>query len=313
MNNKDVLVESLINKMSKLDESYYTVMATNRGMWGGLTTPLRIDGKIMLFKNKDVALKYIDNNKQGNVNNFNSYSVSEANDLSEEYVQKHIDNYFIINTLDDIANKQQSMKSAREEKELKLSNERDRVYDILLNKIDTNREGIRLEKSMYDTIMVYITAIGKNYGYAHRKFWISLKEDKFIYNYEDRIMDYKSENLDEAVEKFCNKVEKLYKEMVDKYGKKESKITESEDNKADYWKTKLDNIGIEKTSIKVVPDFTVIKGYIPHQLNGSAGEVVLHMNSQGKITEVMILGGLDINKQNEKVLRDFIFDFGELV
>lgn len=58
----------------------YLIICRNNGIWGGLEAPLKSDGTIITFDNKEDAEKKLKeiNDKQGYINNFNSYFIEEV-------------------------------------------------------------------------------------------------------------------------------------------------------------------------------------------------------------------------------------------
>lgn len=57
----------------------YIIVCRSMGMWGGLETYLKSNGEIIIFDSKEKAqekLKEI-NDRQGCINNFNSYFIRE--------------------------------------------------------------------------------------------------------------------------------------------------------------------------------------------------------------------------------------------
>ena len=57
----------------------YAIKCINRGMWGGMTSLLHSDGKIITFKTKEEAQKEVDriNESRSPINNFTEYFVTE--------------------------------------------------------------------------------------------------------------------------------------------------------------------------------------------------------------------------------------------
>lgn len=57
----------------------YIIMCRNNGMWCGMETPLKNNGTIITFDNKEDAEKKLKeiNDKQCYINNFNSYFIEE--------------------------------------------------------------------------------------------------------------------------------------------------------------------------------------------------------------------------------------------
>lgn len=57
----------------------YAIKCVNRGMWGGITTLLRSDGKTIIYNTKEEAQREVDRirESQGNINNFSEYFVTE--------------------------------------------------------------------------------------------------------------------------------------------------------------------------------------------------------------------------------------------
>lgn len=58
----------------------YAILCVNRGMWGGVRSLMKSDGKVICFDSKEKAQQKVDdiNKSMGNVNNFNEYFVKEV-------------------------------------------------------------------------------------------------------------------------------------------------------------------------------------------------------------------------------------------
>ena len=57
----------------------YAILCVNRGMWGGMRSLMKSDGKVVYYNTKEEAQNKVDEIRdwQGNVNNFNEYFVEE--------------------------------------------------------------------------------------------------------------------------------------------------------------------------------------------------------------------------------------------
>lgn len=57
----------------------YAILCVNRGMWGGMRSLMKRDGKVVYFNSKTEAQQKVDKiyKRQGNINNFNDYFVKE--------------------------------------------------------------------------------------------------------------------------------------------------------------------------------------------------------------------------------------------
>ena len=136
----------LEGSLTEYDESigeettYYTIIAKNRGMWGGMTSTLKENGKILLFVNKedrDAYLDRVNDNNRSRVNNFNSY-FRGTEQHSNNWLEKHIDEVKVINNLADTDY-------------LKESFSKTEVVDQLQKEIRDNEEQIRDLKHLIDT------------------------------------------------------------------------------------------------------------------------------------------------------------------
>lgn len=75
---------------------YYYILCRNRGMWGGMESPMKSKGKILVYTQKETCQAEVDRIRasQGNINNFNSYFVDTMT-LNER--ERESERYEIIN------------------------------------------------------------------------------------------------------------------------------------------------------------------------------------------------------------------------
>lgn len=105
---RDKLNSVLVNSLSQnLNESYFGIQATNRGIWGGMSSLMKTQDKYIAFKTRDVAQQYLDDihANESNVNNFNSYGIVE---ISEDEINN---NFVVVDSLADLRNKSAELKN----------------------------------------------------------------------------------------------------------------------------------------------------------------------------------------------------------
>lgn len=80
------------------------------------------------------------------------------------------------------------------------------------------------------------------------------------------------------------------------------------------WMAQLQSMGfqdIKKKSTKMAnKDIFILEGTVP---NTVSGRVILHVDkNNGKVINSVIMGNIDLNSKNERALRDFIFEYGDI-
>lgn len=68
---------------------------------------------------------------------------------------------------------------------------------------------------------------------------------------------------------------------------------------------------VKNKSTKIAnKDISILEGTIPDTMSG---KVILHIDkNSGKVINSIIMGNIDLNRNNEKALRQFIFDYGDI-
>ncbi len=96
------------------------------------------------------------------------------------------------------------------------------------------------------------------------------------------------------------------------------KLVKEEYNKekvmGDYYTAQLQSMGFEnikKKSTKMANrDILILEGTVPSTMSG---KVILHIDkNNGKVVNSIITGNIDLNSENERILRDFIFEYGDI-
>ena len=212
MNIKEKLLESTISNLYKLQEStYYSVLCTNRGMWGGMQTPMRLEDKVILFTNREACSEYLDriNDEKSVVNNFNSYGIDEV-----EVDENQLDKYAVFNSVEELDKASNDIQNARQNKENTIKNERDNLMIILDKELTDYLNTVSLEESTYCDIII---CIYKNeideYEYTHQKVTVKLDNDKFKYIYTTS-SQYSGTDYEDI-----NELVSVIKRQLDKYRK----------------------------------------------------------------------------------------------
>lgn len=232
----EVFAKTPSNKVPLNEAKYYQVMATNRGMWGGMTTPLRFDGKVILFSNRDTATKYIEDSNTSNVNNFNSYRIEETNISNSS-----IDNYLVINTMEDLEKAREDKLNRENEKQDRVNAKIDEIYNKLIENIPNN---VKLEKDSIG-IMVRIYKDGSEYAYSSKRLNISEKDGEFIFRFDD--MTISEDNIEDFVNKYISNINK----RIGKKTESVDLVTYKKDNEYD---VKYLTLTGEEKCVKIKPE-----------------------------------------------------------
>lgn len=186
LNKLDKLTEAtMLAIQGKLTESkYYEIMATNRGMWNGMTTPMKTYGKYIIFTNKDEASRYLDKiaSSQGNVNNFNSYHLQEI-DESDIINAASV----IVDTVEDLEAKSNELGNAE------LENQRNNVeliksiQEFVSDLVDSNKSLIEKSNIKYNDnkyrpeVTIYLVTKSKGINDLYMSAKITSDDDIDLY------------------------------------------------------------------------------------------------------------------------------------
>lgn len=198
------------------ENKYYIIMSTNRGMWGGMQTPMKFNDKIMVFKNKDDATNSIP--EQGSVNNFNSYGIEEV-DIDEE----DLEDFFVVNSLQDIENAKvnNSNKAQINEETAKklMADAKNDIAEAFKDeprvKIEDSVTGTLDKSNAYSSIIIRLYRDLEHYEYTHYKVTVYVRESGIEYELEDYYysqFDNKEDLVKAAVKlvnKTLNKIDKI--------------------------------------------------------------------------------------------------------
>ena len=207
---------NLIESLNNLNESYYSIWARNNGMWGGMLSTMKTHGKQIVFTNKEEAQKYLDSirDKQGYINNFNSYGLEEIKEGVEE------DKYTIlVDTVEELIEKEKQLdideKSQKETAKQNILHLAEVASSII--------EGKKLNKADIET---------KNMdNYGEPELTVFLRDD----NYNSIYINIKIQK-DDKIQIYCE-----YKEYV-------NTIQEAEERLKDLINSYLSEIKIKKES-----------------------------------------------------------------
>ena len=207
---------NLIESLNNLNESYYSIWARNNGMWGGMLSTMKTHGKQIVFTNKEEAQKYLDSirDKQGYINNFNSYGLEEIKEDVEE------DKYTIlVDTVEELIEKEKQLdideKSQKETAKQNILHLAEVASSII--------EGKKLNKADIET---------KNMdNYGEPELTVFLRDD----NYNSIYINIKIQK-DDKIQIYCE-----YKEYV-------NTIQEAEERLKDLINSYLSEIKIKKES-----------------------------------------------------------------
>lgn len=204
---KGLIYDPIDYRLDKLRESankeYFEIMATNKGMWSGMSTPLRIDGKVLLFTDKDVAEQYLAklNKEKSVINSFTNYGIQTITVDDND-----INNYFVADTLKDIQDIFAVIKQRRDNLDAEMRAERDSLMNELSEKLKESTI-CKLEPSISNDIIVRIFEPGNDHEYTYRVISV-YKKDGFTYKFNDST--YNREEVIDRVIKFVKSYENKF-------------------------------------------------------------------------------------------------------
>lgn len=192
MKSREKLVESTISKLLE-SKTYYEIMATNRGMWGGLQSPMSTNGKYIVFTNKEAAREYLDyiNNNSSKVNNFNSYSIQE---IEEDEVNDYC---LVVNTVEELKQKQKELKDQE-------VNQRQENINTILDLKKLAEEIISENKELYQKASVETKNTDSEYGNVELTIYVrSKKYHEAQYKLNDLYINIEIKNETGEIKLYC--------------------------------------------------------------------------------------------------------------